>query len=326
MFVWGTSKSLFVATKLHHSSLQWSFLVCNCILTPPVFMLLFAAERRWLTFKMCLPVVLTLLLLLVWTHQDTFKLNVWYIKHFVALTNLPRVCAERVSLSVYTSPHTDISRHTPGLDSSVKPPRGCITSTPLVVSPSIWPSGFFHLAAFSCGQMNMVNDLTCTHTHPWVPWLILFTFIFTKLFWKFPLDQQKKILCKPEHLCIYRQRLSQIPVIKVARGIFHWQYIYVSVWSCGSTHSPLGRCSWKSQSLQHRCVQCMEGCVHTPPDRQSARWCSVWWESPRHLYPQTQCPLPQSQWGSLSIAQSKFTTQKKCVCLNAWSMVGRTQI
>lgn len=65
------------------------------------------------------------------------------------LTSFPLCWADLVSRKVYTSPQTEISRQTPGWDSSVKPPRGCITSTPLVVSPSMWPSGFFHFAAFS---------------------------------------------------------------------------------------------------------------------------------------------------------------------------------
>lgn len=66
-----------------------------------------------------------------------------------SLTIFPRCCAERVSRRVKTLPQTEISLQTPGLESWVKPFRGCITSTPLVVSPSIWPSDVFHLAAFS---------------------------------------------------------------------------------------------------------------------------------------------------------------------------------
>lgn len=76
------------------------------------------------------------------------------------LTSFPRCCADLVSLRVYTSPHTEISRQAPGCDSSVKPPRGCITSTPLVVSPSMCPSGFFHLAAFSWGSGPRDRDVS----------------------------------------------------------------------------------------------------------------------------------------------------------------------
>lgn len=64
-------------------------------------------------------------------------------------TSFPRCCAERLSLRVYTFPQTEISRQTPGAESSEKPPAGCITSTPLVVKPSIRPSGVRHLAARS---------------------------------------------------------------------------------------------------------------------------------------------------------------------------------
>lgn len=64
-------------------------------------------------------------------------------------TSFPRCCAERLSLRVYTFPQTDISLQTPGAESSEKPPAGCITRTPLVVKPSIRPSGVRHLAARS---------------------------------------------------------------------------------------------------------------------------------------------------------------------------------
>lgn len=64
-------------------------------------------------------------------------------------TSFPRCCAERLSLRVYTFPQTEISRQTPGAESSEKPPAGCITRTPLVVKPSISPSGVRHLAARS---------------------------------------------------------------------------------------------------------------------------------------------------------------------------------
>lgn len=52
-------------------------------------------------------------------------------------TIFPRCCAERVSRRVKTLPQTEISLQTPGLESWLKPLRGCITSTPLVVNPSI---------------------------------------------------------------------------------------------------------------------------------------------------------------------------------------------
>lgn len=65
------------------------------------------------------------------------------------LTSLPLCWAERVSRKAKTFPHTDISRHTPGVGSDTKSPAGCITNTPLVVSPSIKPSEVRHLAARS---------------------------------------------------------------------------------------------------------------------------------------------------------------------------------
>lgn len=68
-------------------------------------------------------------------------------------TSFPRCCAERLSLRVYTFPQTDISLQTPGAESSEKPPAGCITRTPLVVKPSIRPSGVRHLAARSWDHM-----------------------------------------------------------------------------------------------------------------------------------------------------------------------------
>lgn len=68
-------------------------------------------------------------------------------------TSFPRCCAERLSLRVYTFPQTEISRQTPGAESSEKPPAGCITRTPLVVKPSIRPSGVRHLAARSWDHM-----------------------------------------------------------------------------------------------------------------------------------------------------------------------------
>lgn len=68
-------------------------------------------------------------------------------------TSFPRCCAERLSLKVYTFPQTDISLQTPGAESSEKPPAGCITRTPLVVKPSIRPSGVLHLAARSWDHM-----------------------------------------------------------------------------------------------------------------------------------------------------------------------------
>lgn len=64
-------------------------------------------------------------------------------------TIFPLCWADLVSRRLNTFPHTDISRHTPGLESSVNPLRGCITRTPFVVSPSICPSDVFHFAAFS---------------------------------------------------------------------------------------------------------------------------------------------------------------------------------
>lgn len=39
-------------------------------------------------------------------------------------------------------------------------------------------------------------------------------------------------------------------------------------------HSPPGRCSWKSQSRQHRCGPCRGRCVHTWCDRRSGISCS----------------------------------------------------
>lgn len=75
------------------------------------------------------------------------------------LTSFPLCWADLVSLKVYTSPQTEISRQTPGWDSSVKPPLGCITRTPLVVSPSMWPSGFFHFAAFSWKASHRKDDV-----------------------------------------------------------------------------------------------------------------------------------------------------------------------
>lgn len=68
-------------------------------------------------------------------------------------TSFPRCWAERLSRSVYTFPQTEISRQTPGAESSEKPPAGCITRTPLVVRPSIRPSGVRHLAARSWDHM-----------------------------------------------------------------------------------------------------------------------------------------------------------------------------
>lgn len=75
-----------------------------------------------------------------------------------SLTSFPLCWADLVSRKVYTSPQTEISRQTPGCDSSVKPPLGCITRTPLVVSPSMWPSGFFHFAAFSWKAAHRAED------------------------------------------------------------------------------------------------------------------------------------------------------------------------
>lgn len=75
------------------------------------------------------------------------------------LTILPRCCEDRVSRSVKTLPHTEISLHTPGLESSVKPFRGCITKTPFVVKPSICPSDVLHFAAFSWKTRSLVKNL-----------------------------------------------------------------------------------------------------------------------------------------------------------------------
>lgn len=77
--------------------------------------------------------------------KKTQKGPVW------TLTSFPLLGPERVSRRAYTSPHTEISLHRPCLGSSGNP-SGCITSTPLVVRPSMCPSGFFHLVAFSCAQ------------------------------------------------------------------------------------------------------------------------------------------------------------------------------
>ena len=67
----------------------------------------------------------------------------------VFFTSFPRCWAERVSRRAKTFPHTEISRHTPGAGSDTKSPAGCMTSTPLVVRPSIRPSEVLHLAARS---------------------------------------------------------------------------------------------------------------------------------------------------------------------------------
>lgn len=96
------------------------------------------------------------------------------------LTIFPRCCAERVSRRVKTLPQTEISLQTPGLESWVKPFRGCITSTPFVVNPSICPSDVFHLAAFSwakqkhgkvstvCGQFKCPEPNICnTYSISW---------------------------------------------------------------------------------------------------------------------------------------------------------------
>lgn len=71
------------------------------------------------------------------------------------LTSFPLCWAERVSLRAKTFPQTEISRQTPGAGSDTNSPAGCITSTPLVVRPSIKPSDVLHLAARSWE----------THTH-----------------------------------------------------------------------------------------------------------------------------------------------------------------
>lgn len=87
--------------------------------------------------------------------------NILYMVQFTAcarsLTIFPRCCEDRVSRSVKTLPHTEISLHTPGLESSVKPLRGCITNTPFVVKPSICPSDVLHFAAFSWRATCSVN-------------------------------------------------------------------------------------------------------------------------------------------------------------------------
>lgn len=73
---------------------------------------------------------------------------------FVSFSTIFPLCwADLVSRRLNTFPHTDISLHTPGLESSVNPLRGCITRTPFVVSPSICPSDVFHFAAFSPRKM-----------------------------------------------------------------------------------------------------------------------------------------------------------------------------
>lgn len=76
-----------------------------------------------------------------------------YIEEF---TIFPLCWADLVSRRLNTFPHTDISLHIPGLESSVNPLRGCITRTPLVVRPSICPSDVFHLAAFSCNNSEVL--------------------------------------------------------------------------------------------------------------------------------------------------------------------------
>lgn len=65
------------------------------------------------------------------------------------LTSFPLCWADLVSRRVKTFPHTEISLHTPGAGSATYSLAGCITSTPLVVSPSIKPSDVLHLAARS---------------------------------------------------------------------------------------------------------------------------------------------------------------------------------
>lgn len=73
------------------------------------------------------------------------------------LTSFPLCWAERVSLRAKTFPQTEISLQTPGAGSETNSPAGCITSTPLVVRPSIKPSDVLHLAARSWE--------TTTHAH-----------------------------------------------------------------------------------------------------------------------------------------------------------------
>ncbi len=94
--------------------------------------------------------------LIEWIFKKVLVLEYVYLYMCnIELTIFPRCWAERVSLRVNTFPHTEISLHTPGLESSVKPRRGCITNTPLVVRPSICPSDVFHFAAFSCEPKNI---------------------------------------------------------------------------------------------------------------------------------------------------------------------------
>lgn len=67
----------------------------------------------------------------------------------ILLVTFTFCCAERLSLRENTAPPTEVSRQGPQVAlPPQKSPRGCIMSTPLVVSPSIsWFS--VHFVAFS---------------------------------------------------------------------------------------------------------------------------------------------------------------------------------
>lgn len=100
------------------------------------------------------------------------------------LTILPRCCAERVSRRLKTLPQTEISLQALGLESWVKPWRGCITSTPLVVRPSIRPSDVFHFAAFSCRiiksnvQISHASVCTLCLVFKWYIWGMSLSYLY----------------------------------------------------------------------------------------------------------------------------------------------------
>lgn len=69
-------------------------------------------------------------------------------------------------------------------------------------------------------------------------------------------------------------------------------------------YQPQGKCFWKSRSQLHKFGQCRGGCAHTPPCRQSARWCWAQ-QSPHSLLILLVYQSPQSLWGSQWNGQSR---------------------
>lgn len=248
-------------------------------------------------------------------------------------TSFPRCCAERLSLRVYTFPQTDISLQTPGAESSEKPPAGCITRTPLVVKPSIRPSGVRHLAARSWDQM-WNHIISPSGPQPATPLPSWSEVAQRELEWRLHGHGHhsgdgtlRASLCSflsgianasvghgyDDCWLVYQPRMLPLPTLPLCSLS---DEVPVPAWGA---HSLQGRCCWKHQSQRHRCGQYRVAGGHRGCGRHSERWYSGL-RGPQQPLLQGMYLLPQnrscSPWNGRSVRRGGQAQGCLCVQVN----------